>query len=141
LNDPFELPSLEEIEQMDRQRSQAIESLEITDHSVKCQRCGNAVPIIGKMTRTNNDRIAVLQKRIKWIENYSHGNTTRSSSHINDIKELKQELSGLLSKILYFNAARLTKICKERSYAIQIYYLFAIGKLNENVAPLPSVLL
>jgi hypothetical protein len=29
LNDPFELPSLEQIEQMERQRSQAVESLEI----------------------------------------------------------------------------------------------------------------
>jgi hypothetical protein len=68
LNDPFELPSLEEIEQMDRQRSQAIESLQITDNSVKCQRYGNAVPIVGKLARTGNDRIAVLQKRIKCLK-------------------------------------------------------------------------
>jgi hypothetical protein len=31
LNDPFELPSLEQIEEMDKQRLQAIESLEISD--------------------------------------------------------------------------------------------------------------
>jgi hypothetical protein len=38
--------SLEEIEEMDRRRLQAIESLEISDfdHSVKCQRCGIAIP-------------------------------------------------------------------------------------------------
>jgi len=46
LNDSFELPSLEEIEQMEGQRLQAIESLEIFDHSVKCQRCGTAVPCL-----------------------------------------------------------------------------------------------
>ncbi|MFL6315631.1 MAG: hypothetical protein ACJ73C_02685 [Nitrososphaeraceae archaeon] len=72
MNDPFELPSLQAIEEMDRQRSQAIESLEIFDHSVKCQRCGIAVPIVGKLTRTGNDRIAMLQKRIKWLENYNY---------------------------------------------------------------------
>jgi len=49
---------LEQIEQMEKQRSQAIESLDITDHSVKCQKCGIAVPIVGKSTRTKNDRIA-----------------------------------------------------------------------------------
>jgi hypothetical protein len=77
LNEPLELPSLEEIEQMERRRLQAIESLHICNHSVKCQRCGIAVPVVGKLTRTGNDRISVLQKRIRWLENYhypSHGN-------------------------------------------------------------------
>jgi hypothetical protein len=64
LNDPFELPSLEEIEEMDRQRSQAIESLQIIDNSVKCQKCGMAVPIVGKLTKPKSNRIAVLEKRI-----------------------------------------------------------------------------
>ena len=68
MNDPFELPSLQEIEEMDRQRLQAIESLEIHDHSVKCQGCGNAVPIVSKLTGTNNDRIAILQKSIRWMK-------------------------------------------------------------------------
>jgi hypothetical protein len=35
MNDPFELPSLEQIEEMEKQRMQAIESLQIYDHSVK----------------------------------------------------------------------------------------------------------
>jgi hypothetical protein len=60
LNDPFELPSLEEIEQMERQRSQAIQSLEIYDHSVKCQRCAHDVPIVGKLNRPCNDRTVIL---------------------------------------------------------------------------------
>jgi adenine-specific DNA methylase len=73
LNEPFELPSLQEIEEMERQRSQAIALLEVFGHSVKCQRCGNAVPIVGKLTMTTakNDRITVLEKRIKWLENQS----------------------------------------------------------------------
>ena len=51
LNDPFELPYLEEIGEMDKQRSQAIESLEISDDSIRCQRCGVAVAIVGKLER------------------------------------------------------------------------------------------
>jgi hypothetical protein len=65
LNDPFELPSLEEIEEMDRQRSLAIDSLEIYGDSVKCQKCGMAVPIVGKLTKPKSNRIAILEKRIK----------------------------------------------------------------------------
>jgi hypothetical protein len=88
LNDPFELPSLEEIKEMDRQRFHAIESLHISDHSVKCQSCGIAVPIVGKLARPpHNDWVAMLQKRIKWIENYSYGDNTRSDN--NDLKQLK----------------------------------------------------
>ena len=63
--------------------------LQIIDNAVKCQRCDIAVPVVEKLTRTKNDRIAVLQKRIKWMQNYSRGN-------INDLKQLKQELVDLL---------------------------------------------
>jgi hypothetical protein len=39
--DHFELPSLEQTEQMERQRLQAVESLQISDsdNTVKCHRC------------------------------------------------------------------------------------------------------
>jgi hypothetical protein len=56
LNDPFELPSLQEIQEMERQRSQSIEALEVFDSSVKCQKCGMAIPIVGKLSRPCNDR-------------------------------------------------------------------------------------
>ena len=94
MNDPFELPSLEEIEEMDRQRSQAIESLEISepDNSVKCQMCGMAIPIVGKLARPHNDGAVILQRRIKWMENYSR------VSSINDLQQLKQELAELLEE-------------------------------------------
>ncbi|MFL6470183.1 MAG: hypothetical protein ACJ71H_04955 [Nitrososphaeraceae archaeon] len=97
MNEPFELPSLQEIEEMDRQKSQAIESLEIFNHSVKCQKCGMAVPIIGKLSKPNSNRIAVLEKRIKWLENYSRGNINRHY-YINDVKQLKAELADLLEQ-------------------------------------------
>jgi hypothetical protein len=36
-------------------------------NSVKCQKCGITVPIVGKLT-SRSDRIAALQRQIKWIE-------------------------------------------------------------------------
>ncbi|MFL6377725.1 MAG: hypothetical protein ACJ72R_09720 [Nitrososphaeraceae archaeon] len=72
----------EKIEEMDRQRSQEIESLQITDNSIKCQKCGNVVPIVGKLPRPHNDRVAVLQKKIKWIEKYSCGNNRSSANDL-----------------------------------------------------------
>ncbi|MFL6356278.1 MAG: hypothetical protein ACJ71C_06955 [Nitrososphaeraceae archaeon] len=82
---------------MYRQRSQAIESLQISNHSVKCQKCGMVVPIIGKLSKPNSNRIAVLEKRIKWLENYSRGNINRHY-YINDVKQLKAELAELLEE-------------------------------------------
>jgi hypothetical protein len=92
LNNAFELPSLEEIEQMERQRSHAIESLQISCDSVKCQRCGHDVPVVGKLNRPCNDRAVILQRRIRWMENYYHG------VNINDLKALRQELADLLKE-------------------------------------------
>jgi hypothetical protein len=68
LSEHFVLPSLEEIEQMERRRSQAIESLEISDHSVMCQRCSQDIPIVGKQNRPCNDMVVILQRRIKWMD-------------------------------------------------------------------------
>jgi hypothetical protein len=60
------MPSLEEIEQMERKRSQALEALEYviseSDKSVKCQRCGIAVPIVGKMSRPKNDKLSSCKR-------------------------------------------------------------------------------
>ncbi|MFL6355188.1 MAG: hypothetical protein ACJ71C_01340 [Nitrososphaeraceae archaeon] len=53
----------EKIEEMDRQRSQEIESLQITDNSIKCQKCGIVVPIVGKLPRPHNDRLLFCKKR------------------------------------------------------------------------------
>jgi hypothetical protein len=56
LNDSFELSSLEEIEHMEKQRTQAIQSWEITDNSVKCQKCGVGVSLLRTLTKPRNNR-------------------------------------------------------------------------------------
>jgi hypothetical protein len=75
LNDAFELPPLEQIEEMDRQRSLAIEALEISDGFVKCQKCSIAVLLLRTSTKPRSNRIDALQKQIRWIEDHNHGNT------------------------------------------------------------------
>jgi hypothetical protein len=53
------------------------------------------------LTKTGNNRIAVLQKRIKWLENYHyptpHGNNSNHNKD-NEVKQLKQELGELLEE-------------------------------------------
>jgi hypothetical protein len=85
------VPSLEQIEKMDRQRLQAINSLQITDNSVKCQKCSISVPMLRTLTKPRSNRIDALQKRVKWIENHSHGNNA-----IAEVKQLRQEIADLL---------------------------------------------
>ncbi len=92
-----ELPSLEEIAEMDKQREYAIDSLEISDDStqVKCQNCGLAMPIVGGLTRPlSYQRVVALKKRITWIEEHSRNTSTADNS----IKTLKQELAEILKK-------------------------------------------
>jgi hypothetical protein len=45
-----------------------------------------------------SNRITVLEKRIKWLENYSRGNNINSNRNNDVIKQLKQELSELLAE-------------------------------------------
>jgi hypothetical protein len=47
---------------MDKQRSQALESLEISDGPVKYQKCGTAVPVLRTLTKPKSDLIAALEK-------------------------------------------------------------------------------
>jgi hypothetical protein len=57
--------------------------LEISDGHVKCQKCGQAIPIIGKLQRSKTDRIAQLERRIKQAEFYYkkyHDSTDYSNS-------------------------------------------------------------
>jgi DNA repair ATPase RecN len=103
LNSPFELPSLEQIKEMDSQRSQAIQSLEISNDSVKYQRCSRAVPLLRTSTKPRSNRIDALQKQIKWIEElHPH----RGNNNNDNIKELKQELAELLEEEAKADALR-----------------------------------
>jgi hypothetical protein len=95
LNDPFELPSLEEIKEMEKAAITSIRIIADIYGFVECQKCGITVPIVWKLTSTNNDRIAILQKRIKWIENYNHENNSHKKE---DVKALKAKLADLLEE-------------------------------------------
>jgi hypothetical protein len=44
------------------------------------------------LTKPRSNRIDALQKRVKWIENHSHGNA------IAEVKQIKQELAELLEE-------------------------------------------
>jgi hypothetical protein len=81
LNDAFELPSLDQIEKMEKQRSLAIEALEISDGLVKCQKYGKSVPLLRTLTRPSSNRIDALQKQIHWIEHYRPGNKTEDKTY------------------------------------------------------------
>jgi hypothetical protein len=83
--------AVSEIIQIERQRAQAIESLEISNNSVKCQKCNLPVPIVGRLPRSHADRITILEKRIRQVERY-HGNNSSNSTY----KQLKEELVNLL---------------------------------------------
>ena len=59
---------------MDKQRLQTIEALDISNDSVKCQRCSTAIHMLRTLTKPRSNRIDALQKRVKCTENHSHGN-------------------------------------------------------------------
>jgi hypothetical protein len=71
MSNPIDLPNLEEIKEMDRQRSEAEEALEIYDHHVKCQKCSIWVPII-QSNKPSITRVERLNSRIKFIEEHPH---------------------------------------------------------------------
>ena len=107
-NNAVELPSIEEVEQMDKQQQQqnALESLEIsiTDHEktsyVKCQKCSRRIAMFQKSPRSHSvsNRITVLEKRIKQDEiRYSHY-LINNNNNYNDITGSKQELADLLKE-------------------------------------------
>ena len=70
-SNPIELPSLEEIEAMEKQRQNAIDSLEIIDNNskTKCQRRSQAIPMVGRLSRPKaGTRIDILQKRLSYFK-------------------------------------------------------------------------
>ena len=82
---------------MERERSKAIESLEITDGYVKCQSCGTLKPIIkddSKLTSSDESKkIHRLRMQIKRIEKYNFGGGISAAA----VKE-KAELAALLEQ-------------------------------------------
>src|SRR5918911_4201133 len=104
-NNAVVLPSLEEVEQMDKQQQNALESLEIsiTDYEktsyVKCQKCGRPIAMFQKLPRSHSvsNRITVLEKQIRQDEiRNSHYHI--NNNDYNDIMGSKQELADLLKE-------------------------------------------
>ena len=104
-NNAIELPSIEEVEQMDKQQQNALESLEIsiTDYEktsyVKCQKCGRRIAMFQKSPRSYSvsNRITVLEKQIKQDE-IRNNHYPNNDNEYNDIMESKQELADLLKE-------------------------------------------
>jgi hypothetical protein len=71
---PIELPSLDEIAEIEQARTKAIESLEMFDDDtlVKCQgKCGSLYPVIHKSNLTSDrDKINQLCRRIEYMKNH-----------------------------------------------------------------------
>jgi hypothetical protein len=82
------IPTIEELDDAEKRRQDAENSLETSDGHAKCQSCNTAVPIGEKFPRSHSDRIVVLEKKISWAENHN--------DDINLHKTLKAELADLL---------------------------------------------
>jgi hypothetical protein len=91
----IELPSMEEVDAIEKQRSRATESLEISDGFCKCQGCGSLKPLLSdnaKLVRsTESKQIHRLRAIIKRIEKYNFGGDIST-------KDQRQELSQLLEE-------------------------------------------
>jgi hypothetical protein len=103
MSNPIEVPDISQIDQWDRQREQAIQSLEISADElfVKCQRCGVAVRMANKglgLSRSNGDRITILEQRLKRIESLHSKNKIHDNDFNSSIMEIKSELATLLKE-------------------------------------------
>jgi hypothetical protein len=92
-----EIPSMDQVEAMDKQRQEAIESLQIVNGMVQCQgKCGQLYPIIKKddpfkLSSSNlTGRIAQLRSIIKQIERH-HIGSTNANKEKEELKQLEEE--------------------------------------------------
>lgn len=87
---PVEIPPLEE----------AYEALEFSSSAdgqyqyVKCQKCCQAIRILGRLSRPINDKMSVLQKRISYMEKYTRGSSKIAAEEIKHAKEELQQLEA-----------------------------------------------
>jgi hypothetical protein len=89
---------------MDRQRSQAIEELQISNNHAICQKCGLAVPLLNNInTKPTGRRIETLRWRINWLQHHYH---PESKGQKEDIKTMQDELAGLLSDDVEYEKLR-----------------------------------
>jgi hypothetical protein len=94
-HDHIELPSMEQIAEIEKQQSDAKESLEISDGHARCQGCGSLKPLLSDNTKlvrsTESKQIHRLRAIIKQIEKYNFGGDIST-------KDQRQELSQLLEE-------------------------------------------
>jgi hypothetical protein len=68
------LPSIEEIEAIEQQRQKAIESLQVSNGQVKCQRCGNLhalrPPMINAHESGRRHQLEQMKRRTSPINNW-----------------------------------------------------------------------
>jgi hypothetical protein len=91
----IELPSIEQIERIESIQKRNLESLEISDNTVRCQKCGDAIPITANNTpkfERKGRRICSLRHRIRWIESRGY------HSKVENLKQLKEEYAELLEE-------------------------------------------
>ena len=69
MNDSFELPSLEEIQEMEKQHSLAIEALDISNDSVKCQRFGISLPMLRALIGSEAIESMLCKNRSSGLKN------------------------------------------------------------------------
>ena len=110
---------------MDRQRSYAVESLQIFDHSVRCQSCGMAVPIISKLARPDNDLKALKQELADLLEEEAKADKLRSlplySCRITGWKFVCSKCYG---KVYWLNQIKI----KDANQRPKLYWLTAIAR-------------
>jgi archaellum component FlaC len=93
LKNAIDLPSLDEVESVEQQRLQTLQSLEVIDNTVKCQSCCNFESLGEKLTTTRHHlhRISALKTRIKLIED-------KYPRATEDLRRLKEELDQLIEE-------------------------------------------
>jgi hypothetical protein len=117
---PIELPSLDEIAEMEQARTKAIESLEMSSDGslVKCQKCGSLYPVIKKedaLTSSNySGRITRLQAMIRRSEKY-----TRLGSCKKELADLlkEEEKMNILRRLPLYSS----KISQYKWYCSKCY--------------------
>jgi hypothetical protein len=109
---------------MDSQRLQAIQSLEISNDSVKSEKCGTTVALLRTLIKPKSNSNALLEKQIKWIENYSRGFFSKSSA--DEVKSTKSRTSSSsLSLCLVFQG-----VAHSRLLCPAVHQSVIIGKVS-----------
>lgn len=110
---PVEISSaLETTEVIDRQKEKEYAALEFSSDGkdqrqyVKCQKCGENKRIVGKLhtPKTTNDRMSVLQKRIKWYEDILSHNDYDSNAKHSSAAVATKELKGAKDELALLEA-------------------------------------